>query len=1454
MRCILKKAAPDLELQIEKLVIPPPPVATPISRMGLERRQAFIDAHHSGGMPSVDRQLSMQSMTGSYSASTSVSSVLAASMDAIIQGYPDPSPPGDGNQMQHQLTGLTREDKASKNPMLASLLDQDTNSPETQPPSMLSQLLNNGDNVSGQGKQKKPRKRKSMSDVRSPGSSGRSPKRKPNEDDFGALREFPGMDMDINSHGMNSYDMSGVLGQEHQHVNLQRPQQQQQAAYGNSGMHVESHVSRLASSVDNIIKQESKNFPSVPHQPGMELPQPPPYVHPPMLFANEIKQEQLGNMEAPGIKREGIYTQSSATNKISKGNSLADLLKTDSPTSESEAMLAPPPPPVTASSSLPKKELGMLGQPLSDKSVGLGTKNHKSFDSAISNSSTKSHDYRRSNSVEILDSSPPKIKTEGGKSFNMLATKNSIGREKTKFASDSRLEIKPEDKQGNVVKDKVKEKKREEDQAPRLTLKLKNVSSSKDLTPGSETPPLQDPFDHAKAITPKDPPKLSFKEKFSGKDHIYDLGSDPEEAEPLPPLSHSRTTTLSSESGKPSSPAVKIRKIKSEDAIKLSKKIKSTNKYDGDHPRKKRKDRESDGKKDKIKRKKIYDIDSEFSTSSGDQPTKSAGSSPNVFSGKPMESKMSTTIRISNVAGKLQITPKPNSSSLTQAKSSPKTGGTTPSPQGSKPLKTTSSASKINRPPGSSKQFNRSRSDPHGTGTNRMDTKLTSKTPTIKLKPLVIPSSTATVTVNASSSKVSHSSSGGSTSSQSGSKSASTEKTFSKSSSKPLFQKQRKGSLSAVIENLTNKQRGPPTLSQKLEKIEKRSGKGDAVSTKNKQDAIYKAILEAAQGERKIKSSQRKPDSARLPSEPGFTRLEKSGKLDFSSSGTPPASLPSTPIPKISKTTGASPSGLPSIPKIGSASKSSVGSSIPNKFSSSTSVLARSASNMSSAQSSETTKSSAGSKEASYSSKGPSATLGGSQAGKSKSGTSAVGGSGSSNQASLDALRKESGNTFRKQDQSVRYNDKPPRDNHSPSLTAYNSQNPHNSSKDLTNSEDGAKKSKLDDSGDRSQGRHFMDALGSASSHGNKGENSGKGEANSRESYKPGMKRPSQAVSGGESSKSEQYHSSGNSTDRSRLNGLNVSSGSSSSRTSPKEGTTRSEKTSVKEFSTKPTSDNPVNSSGVDKNSGKSVSMNNKQVNNVDFNHRSGKQHYNQPPIGGTSSSAPKPTTNQTSHVSAISSNSKLTNSHSESLTTSSNDPSTQSINAQSKQDSVGSFDNKENTDIASPDPENGVFKAPTPKTSRRDEGETETRSSRLDKVEPIRSPCSNPSSPEDSLVIDCPATPGSKSSKSPGGRSTDRSPVTVISRSPVCPNAGTQISGSEMRSKSPATGVISNKLTPPPPSPSTRKPILTNKLPPPASPSPPKSPMMQHNSPALPTRQSPVDIDDDLMDEAIIL
>ncbi len=1488
MRSILKKAAPDLDLQIEKLaVLPPPAVTTPISRMGLERRQAFIEARHAGARASVDRQLSMQSTTGSYSASSSVSSaVLAASMEALIMGYHDPSPPQD---MNHQLTS-PREDRASKNPMLASLLDENTNSPEMPQPSMLSQLLNNengGQNAVAKQKKQRKRKSASTSDVRSPGSSGRSPKRKPNEDEFGgALKDYSSVDMDASAmhHNSNSFDMSQHMTPQppEQHVNFQQ-RSQQQPVYGNSN---ESHVSRLASSVDNIIKQESKNFSGVPphhHAAGLDMsqaPAPPPYSQSPMLLAHEIKQEKIDlemqqqqqQQNFAHIKREGGIPShlmgtshgntQTAANRQSKGNSLADLLKTDSPSSEAPSMPAPTSVSLSTAASLPKKEFSVPSQPASDRSVGFGSKSHRSFDSALTNSASKSHDFKRSNSVESLDSPPAKIKPEGSnKSVNMLLAKNSIGREKTKFSSDGSggsSNYRPEDKQNsiNAMKDRIKKEKRDEESTPRLKLKLpKDVSSKKE---GLSTPSTadsqsssQDPFDHAKAITPKEPMRLSYKEKYSDKEHIYDLGSDPEESGPLPQLGPARSSSLNSDSSKT---AVKIRKLKSPEDGKLIKR-KSTSKYDGENPKKRRRERDSSsdsGKRDKIKKKKVYDAEAEF----GGGHAERSSSNASLTSSKPRDNKFSTTIRIStDTSGKLQITPKLNrspSSSSSQSKLALKSGssssGSTSMLSGSKHFKSASSTSKLSRPPGSSKQFSRSKSDPHGTElSNRMDKKLTTKTPTIKLKPIDL------VTVNAAGSKTPQSS----TPSQSGSKSASVKKTVSKSGSKPpLQQKQR---LSAVIDNLKQKKQGPPTLSQKLEKIEQRSsGKGDILSKKNKQDSIIKEILiegfsaarssVPSQPKDSFKSSHKKSDSSsRLSSESGFSRLEKP------SSGTGPGALLSTPIPKISKNNSASPAGLPNIPipKISSSSTSttkSASSNTTNKFGSSASASSRSSgsSSASGAQGTESSRNSGGSKESSYSSKGPSGALGGNDAGRSSSsGVGSKGGSAppggvsgnagaNSSQASLDAIRRDMHNSSsRKPDQGLRHGDSY-RENHSPSVTSQKLQQTVHNSKD--SSEDSSKqRSKPDDPGDRSQGRHFLDALGSSSSGHAKGDGKNESSSSSKESsHKSSLKRQTSSGSSGEhSGKSDHYSGSHGVENKSRINGLNNGSGSSTSRSSPKEGISRSSP-SVKEIHSVKTSEHHSSS---DRNSAKPVSGSSKQVNSLDHNHRTSKPHS----TGSSSGYGSNGPNKVSSHLASGTSSLKLTNSHGDTVN---------SGDTLSKQDNASSFDNKENTSIASPDPEGGVFKAPTPKT------ELESRPSRLDRIKPIRSPGSNPSSPEDGLVIDCPGTPNSnnKPSKSPSNRSTDRSPVTGISRSPVCTtNASGPPSAGEIRSKSPATALMLNKMSRPH-SPSVRKPILTNKLPPPASPSPPKSPMMQHNSPAANRRDSPVEIDDDLMDEAITM
>ena len=793
-----------------------------------------------------------------------------------------------------------------------------------------------------------------------------------------------------------------------------------------------------------------------------------------------------------------------------------------------------------------------------------------------------------------------------------------------------------------------------------------------------------------------------------------------------------------------------------------------------------------------------------------------------------------------------------------------------------------------------------------------------------------MPSSTATVTVsNPGAAKHSQSAttpSAPNAPQNPGSKSASLENAVGKSGQKaPLpLQKQRKGSLSAVIDKLKQQQHPHPrkdhSLSKKIEKIEKSAeaaGKKDAITEKKKLDDIRNAILMAGSQPHPPKSSQRKSEF-----EPGFTRIEKSGKLDFnrgSGSGTPPASLPSIPIPKISKTSGASPAAPPStpIPKLSNTTKSNTGGNV-SKFNASGSVLSRSASNMTGAPSESNSNhgnrnSGPGVKDSAYSNKGSSGGPSHELEKERPSGGPGPPGrnfQGPPNPSQFAHNKPPSllGKDF----------PRPPglanRDPHAGPSHNYG-QNLHNNKDAISmvnsNSDESAKRIKLDDSLDRSQGRHFLDAIGlGASTSQKKGDHPGNPSGN--KDHKSGLKRTG---SSSNLDTNPSHHNHGNGDKGSRLNGhnripnSNVASSDGLSRNSPKEEGSKTDKfNSAKDTystynsGTKPGLDGAVNSANLGFSSNPAVdrTKTGSKVNSSDVNNRTTKQSSSHSDIltGGNTSSSSSPAQsgslskvtqsnslagNASSSSSSCHSNSgsqgnvKLTNSHdtppgsttASSSAIHSNDTRHNVVSPSvNKQDSV--FDDKENT-IASPDPgEDSVFKAPTPKPIRLEaEGhESAGRAPRLEKIKPIRSPCSNPSSPEDSLIIDCPGTPTSnKSVKSPSSRSNDRSPVTVArTKSPVVVNAvtsgGTSTVPADVKNKSPA-GVVSianAKNLPPPRSPSPRKtltPTLTSKLPPPASPSPPpKSPMMQHNSPVV-ARQppaSPCDLDDDLMDEALIL
>ncbi|XP_074658998.1 uncharacterized protein LOC141911833 isoform X2 [Tubulanus polymorphus] len=143
-------------------------------------------------------------------------------------------------------------EKVAKNPMLASLLDQ--NSPDTETSALLPSLLG-GDAAAAavaasnlqQLKQRKPRKRKVPSDARSPGSaSGKSPKRKYSEDDYN-------MSLDLDSN--DAFDLPLVSQQQqHQHQIMPPP-----APAAAGGMSSGQQQQQIAASFESILRQDSKN-------------------------------------------------------------------------------------------------------------------------------------------------------------------------------------------------------------------------------------------------------------------------------------------------------------------------------------------------------------------------------------------------------------------------------------------------------------------------------------------------------------------------------------------------------------------------------------------------------------------------------------------------------------------------------------------------------------------------------------------------------------------------------------------------------------------------------------------------------------------------------------------------------------------------------------------------------------------------------------------------------------------------------------------------------------------------------------------------------------------------------------------------------------------------------------------------------------------------------------------
>ena len=154
--------------------------------------------------------------------------------------------------------------------------------------------------------------------------------------------------------------------------------------------------------------------------------------------------------------------------------------------------------------------------------------------------------------------------------------------------------------------------------------------------------------------------------------------------------------------------------------------------------------------------------------------------------------------------------------------------------------------------------------------------------------------------------------------------------------------------------------------------------------------------------------------------------------------------------------------------------------------------------------------------------------------------------------------------------------------------------------------------------------------------------------------------------------------------------------------------------------------------------------------------------------------------------------------------------------------------ENKENTKFESTSYD-GVFKAPTPKSAKSDE---RSRDAAPTRARAVASPHSDVSSPEDGLVIDCPGYSARSPATKQHTTNSTRSPQSPAVVQPCSPAAVTDTIAWSPGAKSAQ-------------SPASRK---SAKL------SPVKSPMSQRNLVGSPPSNSPCEIDDDLMDAALML
>lgn len=853
MRAILKKATADLGLVMVQSPVPTVPI-TPrtLSKMGQDHRLAFMDSHSQ-----YVSQGSLKSFKSQHSEQETV--------NAITAGYMDPS------KAPSEVLEAYKADKIHRNPMLARLLDGSENNSanmDPTPPSMLSALLGDQPDIPPPAvKQRRARKRRSVNDQRSPGSLAKSPKRRVLEDDMGSSSNLSSVEVSPSpsTHGFEPSPShgSGVTTPVTATTTLA-------GLVADDSYMQESPVTKLASSMDSFIKQESKNLPNTHPNEGFGV--------------NDISTMRLKDE----FKHDDLVPRRKST-----GSSLAELLE-NSPKCDPQNNVF-----------FPSKDRSNSTSDLSSSSLTIKTSND------IKQEKSSPYDFKPDPIMNDISYSGSKLKSEqqGSTVYNHERhfSSSSSKSEKvnsavweSKTESGFKSEEKSKEKNKRDKKDSMDEKPPERE---KITVKLNTKElTAKTSVKEPRSSPLQDGVELTKSHSREG---KSSKDSKSNREKVYDLPSD---NILTPSLVMTRPLLADGRSGSPST--IKIKKIRSEDG-KGEKKRKSS-KHEGDTLKRKKDER---NKKDKSKKMK-YSVESDLGDKSSDRyAAVEKGPTPTTI--KITTTKMPSSSKLSS--------PVKSSKSLSSSSSS-----------GLKAIKSDrlSVSPQTSKSKSSLKTFNRSKSESQAISYNRagFDSKL-SRTPTIKLKPVVIPNSATSI--NVSSSK------GSSSPGSAPAKSA-----LDQSKSKTSGPKARKHQLDAIVDKLKTKQGNTPGSGLPFRSRGDGGEKKDAVTMRNELDEVRKAIIQ--QGIKPNPATKELTSYKAGPSmRPSKLSIDSNKRPDMKGSSTP-----TNPIPKINQNaTKSSPasgaSKLGTIPKTSSSSNNSADYSNAKGNSASTGMTNSNASNSS---------------------------------------------------------------------------------------------------------------------------------------------------------------------------------------------------------------------------------------------------------------------------------------------------------------------------------------------------------------------------------------------------------------------------------------------------------------------------------------------------------------------------